>query len=116
MFNYMIDFAGLLQPDVAAYMNQKTTYEDTAIYAINTYHPDYIVLHQGLFPVLESKLKKDCKIVKVFEAKKYKSQNDMAIYECKKEGVWRGTSQTKKYVWDYFYPHWNILEYHFSKI
>jgi len=112
----MIDFAGLLEPDVAAYMNQKTTYEDTAIYAISTYHPDYIVLHQGLFPVLENKLKKDCKIIKVFEAKKYKSQNDMAIYECKKEGVWRGTSQTKKYVWDYFYPHWNILGYHFSKI
>jgi hypothetical protein len=39
----MIDFAGLLQPDVAAVFGPSTTYEDSAQWAIDHYRPDYLV-------------------------------------------------------------------------
>jgi hypothetical protein len=48
----MIDFAGLIQPDVARQLTRDTTYEDAAIYAAERYHPDYVVLLQDSFPRL----------------------------------------------------------------
>lgn len=112
----MIDFAGLLQKDVAAFMGPKTTYEDTAIYAIHKYKPDYIILHQGVFPYLENKLKNECTIIKVFKGEKYKSQRDMVIFKCERDEVSYGASQSNKFIWDYVNHRWNFLEYYFSKI
>jgi hypothetical protein len=48
----MVDFAGLIQPDVARQLSRDTTYEDAAIYAAENYHPDYMVLTNELFPRL----------------------------------------------------------------
>jgi len=49
----IVDFAGLIQPQVAAQMSPNTTYADTALWAVEYYHPSYLVLHDGLFPDLE---------------------------------------------------------------
>ena len=38
----MLDFAGLIQPDVADQMQQDTNYDDTALWALDKYEPDYI--------------------------------------------------------------------------
>jgi hypothetical protein len=49
----MLDFGGLLFPDVAAQLGATGTFEDAAFYIVKQYHPDYLVLQQGLFPDLE---------------------------------------------------------------
>ncbi len=43
----MIDFAGLLQPEVAEVFAPSTTYEDSALLAIDRYRPDYLVIQDG---------------------------------------------------------------------
>lgn len=48
----MIDFAGLIQPDVARRLTPASTYQDSAVWAIQTYRPDYVVLPAGSFPDL----------------------------------------------------------------
>jgi hypothetical protein len=50
----MIDFAGLIQPDVAQQLTAATTYQDSAAWAIRTYEPDYVVLHQNAFSELSA--------------------------------------------------------------
>jgi nitrogen fixation-related uncharacterized protein len=79
----MIDFAGLLQPDVAKQMRPDSTYEDIARWAINTYHPAYIALNPPGFPELMTDyVNKQCYLVKYFNAQDYQSTRDMAIYHC----------------------------------
>lgn len=79
---FMIDFAGLIQPDVAAYMTQSTTYEDTARYAIHQYQPDYVVLHQGVFKNLENELMLNCQKEKIFKGKNFDVDYNMIILQC----------------------------------
>ncbi len=49
----MIDFAGLLQPDVVQVFRPDATYDDTAQWAIEQYRPDYLVLQVGVLPRME---------------------------------------------------------------
>lgn len=64
----MIDFAGLIQPDVARQLTRDTTYEDSAIYAISTYKPDYIALNSGIFPKLRAGfISQNCQFVRPFQ-------------------------------------------------
>ena len=79
---YMVDFAGLLQPNVAGYMKTESTYENTARYAIKTYQPDFIVLHKNIFPELEQQLIDQCSRVKLFKAKSYQATQDIIILKC----------------------------------
>lgn len=79
---YMVDFAGLIQPDVAAQMTSTSTYEDTARYAIEKYHPDYIVLHKGVFLSLEQELLRDCIKKKTFKASQFNVKYDLIILYC----------------------------------
>ena len=46
----MIDFAGLLQPDVVQVFRPDATYDDTAQWAIEHHRPDYLVLQVGVLP------------------------------------------------------------------
>lgn len=46
----IIGFAGLIQPEVARQMTPKTTYDDTMLWALRNYHPDYLVVPAGWFP------------------------------------------------------------------
>ena len=39
----MVDFAGLIQPEVAEQFNSETTYEDSALWAVSNYKIDYLV-------------------------------------------------------------------------
>jgi len=48
----IIDFAGLIQPEVAQQMAAETTYADTALWAIQNYRPDYLVMPMGWFQKL----------------------------------------------------------------
>jgi hypothetical protein len=43
----LIDFAGLLQPDVNHQIRRETTYDDLAVYAWSKYRPEYVALLDG---------------------------------------------------------------------
>jgi hypothetical protein len=77
----MVDFAGLIQPEVAQQMRSETTYQDTAIWAVQTYHPDYLVLNPQWFPVLiDEFVLPSCSPRRFFTSAEY--EGELAIYEC----------------------------------
>jgi hypothetical protein len=79
----MIDFAGLLQPDIAAQLTPSTSYEDAAIYAIEHYQPDYLLLYAGHFPHLEQGyIIQHCQPVTTFPAPPSQGLYDIVIYQC----------------------------------
>lgn len=41
----VVDFAGLIQPEVAQQLGPSSTYEDSAAWAIQRYWPDYVVMY-----------------------------------------------------------------------
>jgi hypothetical protein len=45
----MIDFAGLIQTEVAQQLGPSSTYEDSAAWTIQRYWPDYVLLHAAGF-------------------------------------------------------------------
>jgi hypothetical protein len=50
----VVDFAGLLQPALAARFTPQMTLEDLASQAIETYSPEYLAIWEGDFPNLEN--------------------------------------------------------------
>ncbi len=50
----MIDFAGLIQPDIASQLGVGD-YLAAASYAIDRYQPDYLVLYEHIFPLLATR-------------------------------------------------------------
>lgn len=79
----MVDFAGLIQPQVVSQFNKDANYEDAAIWAINQYKPDYLVLHQGIFARLEKGYaKKQCTLAHRFPGSDYGYSSDLSVYSC----------------------------------
>ncbi len=79
----MVDFAGLIQPEVAEILTQNTTYEDAAIWAAGKYRPRYIVLASGMYPYLEGEIiSNHCNLNARLSGKQYGYSNDMDIYSC----------------------------------
>jgi hypothetical protein len=80
----MVDFAGLIQPDVAAQLTANTTYDDAALWAAKQYRPDYLVLNNGQFPMLQQGyLTDNCQILKRFPGKGYGYPGSLLVYSCK---------------------------------
>ena len=80
----MVDFAGLIQPGVAEQFNTNTTYEDAAIWAVENYSPQYIVLHDGLFNRVEQDhAEQNCEKVKRFKGNQYSYIWNLTIYDCR---------------------------------
>jgi hypothetical protein len=50
----MVDFAGLIQPEVAQQLAPDHTYADSSAWAIQTYQPEYVVLRRELSAPLSS--------------------------------------------------------------
>ncbi|NIP43393.1 MAG: hypothetical protein GWN61_15905, partial [candidate division Zixibacteria bacterium] len=79
----VIDFAGLIQPDVARVMGEDATYKDTTLYAIDEYHPEYIVLYSGHYPHIEQYLEDQmCQVSQFFPKENFGSSFDLVIYSC----------------------------------
>lgn len=78
----MIDFAGLIKPDVSKTFKPNSTYEDAALWTIENYNPSYVILQDGLFPNVENKLMNLCVKETVFLGKKYNYPFDMSIFRC----------------------------------
>jgi hypothetical protein len=82
----MVDFAGLIQPEVAAYLGRDRTYQDSASFAINHFQPNYLILNSGSFQSLEnSSALKYCRVVKRFQGKDYGYGSDVHVYACKEQ-------------------------------
>ena len=80
----MIDFAGLIQPQVSNQLTIHATYEDAALWAVERYHPDYLVLQENLFPRLEQGyVAQRCAVIKHFSGKTYGYSADLNVYACK---------------------------------
>jgi hypothetical protein len=45
----IVDFAGLIQPDVARRLQAENTYQESADWAVQIYQPQYVVLHSEAF-------------------------------------------------------------------
>jgi hypothetical protein len=81
----VVDFAGLIQPEIAAHLDYHTTYADAANYAVERFHPDYLVLYEGSFPELEKGYAaQDCQVVKRFQGATYNYSNNLVVYDCRK--------------------------------
>jgi hypothetical protein len=79
----MIDFAGLIQPDIAARLTPEATYEEAALWAVEHYRPEFLVLHDGLFPRLEGDYAaRQCRPLKKLVGKVYGYSSDLVIYRC----------------------------------
>ena len=78
----MVDFAGLLQPEVAAQLATDTNYTDSAHYALERYQPEYLVLQAGMFPEIEDYTQKHCSVAQRFSGARYNYPRDLLIYEC----------------------------------
>lgn len=79
----MVDFAGLIQPDVAKQLRSDTTYEDAAIWAVGNYRPEYLVLHDGMFNQLEQEyVEPNCVRIKRLKGEQYSYYFDLTIYSC----------------------------------
>jgi hypothetical protein len=50
----MIDFTGLIQPQVIGHLTGQPDFEGAAIWAVKTYQPDYLLLYRGYMPQLEA--------------------------------------------------------------
>lgn len=78
----MVDFAGLIQPAIATRLGQSGSYAESARWGFETYQPDYVVLHQGLFPVLEADVLSRCQHQVTFTGAEYNYTFDMSIFAC----------------------------------
>jgi len=78
----MVDFAGLISPKVADQMTMDSTYDDTAIWATQTYQPEYLALIVGAHPRLEAEIVAElCQPVKKFNGSEY-NYHDMVVFAC----------------------------------
>ena len=79
----MVDFAGLIQPAVAAQLGPASTYEDSGLWVVKHYHLDYLVLMDGLFPSLERGfVAEHCQPAKRFTSAEYGYSADLVVYSC----------------------------------
>jgi len=78
-----VDFAGLLQPDVAAQLTHGATYEKAAIYVVEHHQPDYLVLRKGDFNTLRQEyVQPRCQLVQHFAGELFGYAGSFNVYTC----------------------------------
>jgi hypothetical protein len=81
----MIDFAGLIQPEITSSIDNHTTYADLANVAVKRFQPDYLVLPGGVFSEIEQGYaEQNCRIVQDFQGAGYNYGNNLVVYKCSK--------------------------------
>jgi len=77
----MVDFAGLIQPEVARQMGRESTYEDTALWAVRTYRPEFLVLDPNGFPrLMQEFVASRCTPLRRFARPEY--SGELVVYRC----------------------------------
>jgi hypothetical protein len=79
----MVDFAGLLQPEVTAQLAGWNNYEHAAVWAVEHYQPQYLVLFPGDFPQLEQEyVALRCNLKVTFLSHNNTLNRELAVFEC----------------------------------
>ncbi len=79
----MVDFAGLLQPEVTAQLTGGNNYEHAAMWAVEYYQPQYLVLFPGDFPQLEQEyVAFRCNLKATFLGHNNSLNKELAVFEC----------------------------------
>jgi hypothetical protein len=79
----MVDFAGLIQPEVAAQLTGGNNYEHAAVWAVEHYQPQYLVLFPGDFPQLEQEyVALRCNLKATFLSHENTPNRELAVFEC----------------------------------
>jgi hypothetical protein len=78
----MIDFAGLIQPMVADQFAYGKTYEDASIWAVEKYHPDFILIFSNSFPGLVNGYLRSCELAHQLNGIEHNFPSDILIFDC----------------------------------
>ena len=79
----MVDFAGIIQPAIAAQLGPSSTYEDAAIWGTQRYQPDFVVLNSLGYPrLLEEIVKPRCHSEEEFVGIPYGYEGNLIVYHC----------------------------------
>jgi hypothetical protein len=80
----IIDFAGLIQPDVAQRLLLSQSYDETAIYAMDRYQPDYIAIRDDqVGPLTRSRLAQACRAIRHEVMDLEAGITLMVVYQCR---------------------------------
>jgi len=79
----MVDFAGILQPEIAKQLTPKSTYKDSTLWSIQIYRPDYLVLNPNWFPqLMKNFINPYCQAQEDFQGESYGYTGELIIYHC----------------------------------
>jgi len=79
----VVDFAGLIQPELNRRIQSRSTYQDIALWAVDHHPIDFLILHRGLFPALEQGfVAAHCRLLKSFRGEDYGYTRDLDVYAC----------------------------------
>lgn len=76
----MVDFAGLIQPEVALQFGPASDYDDAAMWAIERFKPEYLVVTSGAALVQAPAIATQCRPVKTFSDPTYAGQ--LEVFSC----------------------------------
>ena len=78
----MIDFPGLIQPDLIHLTYNFQTYQDKSVLTIQKYKPDFLILHENFYADdIPGFLNTQCQLIQIFQGNDYNFV-DMEIYKC----------------------------------
>jgi hypothetical protein len=81
---YMIDFAGLLQPEVADQLSASQNYDRLAAQVSAQYQPDFLVVRKGSSPELENTyIASQCQEANQIQGNSFGYSGDILIYDCR---------------------------------
>jgi hypothetical protein len=79
----MVDFAGLIQPAVARLFSPAFSYQDAAVWMIDAYHPNYVVLNPAWFPdLMGTTVLPHCTLRHSLAGQDYGYAGELNIYAC----------------------------------
>jgi len=80
----MVDFAGLVQPEVAEQFSYDKTYDDAAVWAVDRYQPDYVLILSNDLPgLVNGPLAADCGLAYQLAGADFDFHSDIMIFECR---------------------------------
>jgi hypothetical protein len=79
----MVDFAGLIQPQVVSQLVAGGNYEYAALWAVEHYQPQYLALFPGNFPQLEQGyVAQHCRLKASFSSQSNALKRELDVFEC----------------------------------
>jgi hypothetical protein len=84
----IVDFAGLLQPEVAYQLRSDTGYNDAAKWVVNHYHPDYLIFQAGVYTeLIENYIGQYCSMIMRFSGDDHDAPEAFELYQCKYQPI-----------------------------